>query len=149
MGKLTDKQEMFCQEYLVDLNATQAARRAGYSQKSAKQSGTENLSKPAIMARIDELKAKRVERVQIDSDWVLQKAQELHDICIRKEQYGTAARALDIVGKHVDVQAFQENHKHDHEHSGEVGVNTNQIAGAVYHEMIKAERDKRKSESVH
>lgn len=51
--KLTAKQERFIQEYLVDLNATQAAIRAGYSKKSARQVGTENLSKPSIKSVID------------------------------------------------------------------------------------------------
>ena len=43
---LTDKQEMFCREYLIDLNATQAAIRAGYSAKTANRTASENLSKP-------------------------------------------------------------------------------------------------------
>ena len=46
---LTDKQEMFCREYLVDLNATQAAIRAGYSDKTARSVGNENLTKPDIV----------------------------------------------------------------------------------------------------
>jgi len=52
MAKLTDKQRRFVQEYLVDRNATQAAIRAGYSKKTAKQMGTENLAKPAIAEAI-------------------------------------------------------------------------------------------------
>ncbi len=50
---LTDKQERFVQEYLIDLNATQAAIRAGYSPRTAKQIGQENLSKPYLRAAID------------------------------------------------------------------------------------------------
>ncbi len=49
---LTDKQFRFIDEYLVDLNATQAAIRAGYSKKTARQAGSENLSKPAIFTAI-------------------------------------------------------------------------------------------------
>lgn len=48
MAKLTDKQELFAREYLKDLNATQAAIRAGYSEKTARATGSENLSKPDI-----------------------------------------------------------------------------------------------------
>lgn len=48
MAKLTAKQQRFCDEYLIDLNATQAAIRAGYSRKTANRIGTENLSKPVI-----------------------------------------------------------------------------------------------------
>ncbi len=57
MAKLTDKQELFAREYLKDLNATQAAIRAGYSEKTARATGSENLSKPDIADRIAELKA--------------------------------------------------------------------------------------------
>jgi phage terminase small subunit len=48
------RQKKFCDEYLIDCNATQAAIRAGYSQKTAKQIGQENLTKPDLKAYIDE-----------------------------------------------------------------------------------------------
>jgi phage terminase small subunit len=50
---LTPKQAAFVQQYLVDLNATQSAVRAGYSAKTAREIGAENLTKPAIRAAID------------------------------------------------------------------------------------------------
>ncbi|HEF0077856.1 TPA: terminase small subunit [Citrobacter youngae] len=68
---LTDKQEMFCREYLIDLNATQAAIRAGYSVKTARKTGSENLTKPDIQDRIGELKSQRCELVGIDAAYVL------------------------------------------------------------------------------
>ena len=71
MGKLTDKQEMFCKEYLIDLNATQAAIRAGYSKKTANEQGSQNLVKLSIQNRIAELKEQRAKRIEIDSDGVL------------------------------------------------------------------------------
>ena len=52
---LTDKQKRFAEEYIVDANARQAAIRAGYSRKTARQIGPENLSKPAVRSYIDEL----------------------------------------------------------------------------------------------
>jgi len=64
MSNLTPKQELFVNEYLVDLNATQAAIRAGYSKKTAKQIATENLSKPAIARAIAEANQERMERVK-------------------------------------------------------------------------------------
>lgn len=77
MGKLTDKQEMFCLEYIaVDLNATQAAINAGYSEATAKQIGSENLSKPDIQGRIAELKAERVERTKVDADDIVKQLDE-------------------------------------------------------------------------
>ena len=54
MAKLTAKQQRFCDEYLIDLNATQAAIRAGYSEASARQMGTQNMSKPSIKKYIDQ-----------------------------------------------------------------------------------------------
>ena len=45
---MTEKQKLFCEEYLIDLNATQAALRAGYSEKTAYSIGNENLKKPEI-----------------------------------------------------------------------------------------------------
>ena len=74
---LTDKQEMFCREYLIDLNATQAAIRAGYSEKTARASGCENLTKPDIQNRIAELKADRNELVNIDAAYVLKRLIEI------------------------------------------------------------------------
>ena len=62
--KLTPKQQRFCDEYLIDMNATQAAIRAGYSEKTARQIATENLSKPSIREYIDErMKEKEAELV--------------------------------------------------------------------------------------
>ena len=70
-GGLTAKQARFAEEYLVDLNATQAAIRAGYSERSAKAIGHENLTKPDLAARISELVEERNERVRFDADSVL------------------------------------------------------------------------------
>ncbi len=74
--KLTQKQILFAKEYLKDLNATQAAIRAGYSKKTAKQIATENLSKPAIAAAIQAGCKKRMDKVEVDADWVLQRLVE-------------------------------------------------------------------------
>lgn len=65
---LTDKQQAFCEEYVVDLNATQAAIRAGYSEESANNIGPENLLKPSIQKEIDRLKKARSKRTQITAD---------------------------------------------------------------------------------
>ena len=72
MSKLTKKQEMFCREYVVDLNGTQAAIRAGYSEKTANRIATENLSKPVIRDFIDELQSTREERLEISADELTQ-----------------------------------------------------------------------------
>ncbi|UIL51531.1 terminase small subunit [Pantoea agglomerans] len=77
---LTDKQEMFCREYLIDLNATQAAIRAGYSDNTARKIGSENLTKPDIAQRIIDLKSERNERVEINADYVLRRLVEIDEM---------------------------------------------------------------------
>ena len=69
--KLTVKQEMFCKEFLVDLNGTKAAIRAGYSPKTAHVIANENLRKPYIQKMIQKLMDKRSTRVEITADRVL------------------------------------------------------------------------------
>jgi phage terminase small subunit len=60
---LTDRQRRFCEEYLIDFNATQAAIRAGYSKKAARQAGTETLSNPAVQKYLAEKKQKIADRL--------------------------------------------------------------------------------------
>lgn len=69
---LTAKQKRFVEEYLIDLNATQAAIRAGYSPNTAYSIGNENLNKPEIRARIGKAMAERSKRTGINADRVLQ-----------------------------------------------------------------------------
>jgi phage terminase small subunit len=68
---LTDKQERFCEEYLVDLNATQAAIRAGYSPKTARRIGSLNTTKVDISARIAHNMAERSKRTCLTQDMVV------------------------------------------------------------------------------
>lgn len=77
MAGLTDKQQRFVDEYLIDLNATQAAIRAGYSEKTAAAIGAENLIKPNIQNAIQEAQAKRQEQTQIDAAYVLRRLVEI------------------------------------------------------------------------
>ena len=69
--KLTPKQQRFCDEYLIDLNATQAAIRAGYSEKNARNIASENLAKPNIKAYIDRRMAEKESALIADQDEVL------------------------------------------------------------------------------
>ena len=71
--KLTARQRAFVAEYLIDLNASAAANRAGYSAHTARFIGTENLAKPNIAAAIAAAQAERAKRTQIDADWVLRR----------------------------------------------------------------------------
>lgn len=69
---MTKKQKRFIEEYLIDLNATQAAIRAGYSPDSAADIGSENLRKPDIRAHIDKAMAERSRRTGVNADRVVQ-----------------------------------------------------------------------------
>jgi phage terminase small subunit len=123
VSKLTDKQEMFIKEYMVDLNATQAATRAGYSKNTAKEIGYENLTKPHILARIEELKNERAEKLQVDAEWVLKRLMQISDRCMQAEpvlefdyeekklvetgEYkfdsNGANKATELIGKHLGM----------------------------------------------
>ncbi|WP_175863680.1 terminase small subunit [Burkholderia cepacia] len=80
MKKLTAKQQRFVDEYLVDLNASAAARRAGYSEKTARVIADENLTKPDIQAAIAAAMKIRSERTKVTSDRVLQRMVEIDDM---------------------------------------------------------------------
>ena len=69
--KMTDKQKRFCDEYLIDMNATQAAIRAGYSKKTAYSIGQENLNKPEIKEYIGKRMAEKEKELIADQDEVL------------------------------------------------------------------------------
>lgn len=71
MAKLTAKQQRFCDEYLIDLNATQAAIRAGYSEKTAKQIANENMTKPYLREYIDKRLAEKDKELIADQDEIL------------------------------------------------------------------------------
>ncbi|WP_258248061.1 terminase small subunit [Aggregatibacter actinomycetemcomitans] len=127
-SKLRDKQKRFIQEYLIDLNATQAAIRAGYSEKTAYSIGQENLNKPEIQRVIAEAQNKRSERTQIKQDDVIRMLLENIEIAsgkkavikteIRKSEDGelvgddiaqfvyessSVNRSLELLGKHLGM----------------------------------------------
>ncbi len=72
MPKLTEKQKKFCEEYLIDLNATKAAVRAGYSKKTANTIAAQNLAKLSVQKYISELQREQSERTRITADQVLE-----------------------------------------------------------------------------
>lgn len=83
--RLTPKQAQFVVEYLVDLNGTQAAIRAGYSESSAKEIASENLTKPNIMKAIQYQLDCRAERTLITADSVLRRINQVAERCMQAE----------------------------------------------------------------
>lgn len=148
MAKLTDKQELFAREYIVDLNATQAAIRAGYSAKTAQVQSSRLLSNVMVQERIAELKGERCEEVGIDAAYVLRRLVEIDQMDVldillpngelkpikdwpktwrttlsgidvtemagdvpgflKKIKWPDKVKNLELLGKHIDVQAFKE-----------------------------------------
>jgi len=116
MPQLTDMQEKFCEEYLVDLNMTQAALRAGYSPTRAAAQASNLVDKPQVRQRIQELKAVRSEKTAISAEWVLRECVESYHYNKEKivDRHGNevmrnpsvAAKFLEMAGRHVGVRAF-------------------------------------------
>jgi phage terminase small subunit len=82
---LMPKQARFVEEYLIDLNATQAAIRAGYSAKTARQIGEQNLKKPDISRAIEKALAARSARTRLTQDWVLEQLEETLRRCLQRK----------------------------------------------------------------
>ncbi|MCX7132283.1 terminase small subunit [Aeromonas sp.] len=154
MAKLSDKQELFAREYLKDLNATQAAIRAGYSAKTAQMQSSRLLLNVMVQGRIAELKAARNEELKIDANYVLRRLVEIDEMdvldimtdemnikpvsqwppvwrryltgfdlaemfegrgddremvgILKKIKWPDKVKNLELLGKHVSVQAFRD-----------------------------------------
>ena len=89
---LTDKQRRFCEEYVIDWNATRSAIAAGYSEKTASETGYENLRKPQIAEYIDQIKSRLEEAAGISAVKVLL---ELKNIAFLNEEGFTIEKSSD------------------------------------------------------
>lgn len=133
---LTARQERFVDEYLVDLNGTQAAIRAGYSVKAAHVTGSRLLTNDKVAAAISAAKRERSEATKIDAEYVLRKLHQIVERCLQevrpalhaktrqpmKDKDGNALftfnaaganQALALLGKHTAVAAFEDRVHHD------------------------------------
>lgn len=117
--KAGPSRDRFVEEYLVDLNATQAAIRAGYSPKTARSQGARLLADANVAAAIAKAKAARAERVALDQDYVLDLLHEIaekcrgnkkvtitrkgKDVAVRIFDQAGANKAADLLGKHFGM----------------------------------------------
>lgn len=114
--ELQPQEQLAVSLYLKSMNKAQAARDAGYASPSV-------FSKPAVKAAIAELLAVRAERLRLGGDWVLMELKRVYDRCVQMEQVldrdgvpvgelrfdaANALKALALIGKHVDVKAFDD-----------------------------------------
>ena len=165
MNKLNIKQQIFVDEYMKDSNATQAAIRAGYSEKTAYSQGQRLLKHVEVAEAVMTAKRKRSERTKIDADWLLTRladeaeadvadlyteegslkpihewpkiwrqglvagldvhqeyeyvdGQQVPDGLVMKIKLSDRIKRLEMIGKHIDVQAF----KDKVEHTGQIGI---------------------------
>jgi phage terminase small subunit len=97
---LRAKQELFVQEYLKDLNATQAAIRAGYSEKTAYSIGQENLKKPEIAAEIEKRQGKIGEDNGITVEWILSEMKDTYKQAKELGEMSAANKSLEMLGRY-------------------------------------------------
>lgn len=112
---LTAKQKTFVQEYLVDLNATAAARRAGYKDPNK---GRQLVTKSNVSAAIQAAMQERQKRTGITQDYVLGKLKEIAEMPASDAQesdlkYSNKLKAIELLGKHVGAFESKENRKQD------------------------------------
>jgi len=114
---------MFVKEYLVDLNATQACIRAGYSPRTAKQQGTENLAKPVLKEAIQKAMNERAKKIDITAELV---AQELAKIGFAniKSLYDSEGRLKNINELPEDVTACIQEIAYEETEDAETGQRT-------------------------
>jgi len=123
MGKLNDKTELFCHEYLVDYNATQAAKRAGYSDKTAYSQANRLLKNVEVLSRVRELQTEKTKRLAISQDWVVHHLVDVIEKCTKPVpvlqwdyddrimkptgEYAFdskgATKAMELLGKHLGM----------------------------------------------
>ena len=103
MSELEEKQKMFCKEYLVDFNGTQAAIRAGYSKKTANEQASRLLAKVNVQTYLKHLIEKRNERTKITQDEVIADIIKVKDRCMQNEA------VLDKEGNETGIYKFDSN----------------------------------------
>lgn len=100
---LNPRQEAFAREYLVDLDAANAARRAGYSSRTARQTGYDLLQDERIQAMVRAEMAARAERVEDSADQVLQDLRRLGQKAEKLGEFSAALKAVELRGKHLGM----------------------------------------------
>ena len=101
MTDLTPRQRSFAQAYATGGNASEAARKAGYSEKTATSQGARLLTYANVSARITQLQAEAAERAEIEIDDVIEMLMESYKDAKSANQHGPAVRAVELIGKHL------------------------------------------------
>ena len=83
--KLTQQQELFCREYVIDYNGTQAARRAGYSEKTARSQASRLLTNDNILSRIHAIQIEELKKLSVTPESVIMRYLEIYDRCTQNK----------------------------------------------------------------
>lgn len=102
-SKLTYKQKTFCKEYIVDFNASRAARAARYSPKTAQVIGAQNLRKPMIQEELARLTRKIDERLERNAEELIRRMWEMNDIDASDYQEHRQTKTTELLAKHYSL----------------------------------------------
>lgn len=83
--KLTQQQELFCREYVIDYNGTKAARRAGYSEKTARSQASRLLTNDNILSRIHAIQIEELKKLSVTPESVIMRYLEIYDRCMQNK----------------------------------------------------------------
>ena len=156
---MTDKQSVFVQEYMKDCNATQAAIRAGYSERTAYSQGQRLLKNAEVSQKLSAAMSERAGRTSLTADYVLQNLQEIAERCMQKrpvmvkgeqvqDEEGrnlwtfdakNAIRALELLGKHQGM--FTDKNKEQEQTPEDM-----KISIAIRRELLNMENETHKIE---
>ena len=110
---MNPRQKKFIEEYLIDLNATAAARRAGYAENGIRVTGHRLLTDPNIAAAIAKRQKKLQAETEITQEWVLKRLRENQAKAVELDQITASNRALELLGKHLGLFDDVVKHKAD------------------------------------
>lgn len=102
-GRLNPKQERFVEEYMVDLNATKAAARAGYSERTANEQGARLLANVSVQKAIQAAKASRAQKVAVSAEDVLRGVMEVTMLAREEGDLKTALKGYELQGRHIGM----------------------------------------------
>lgn len=138
--KLTPKQRKFVKEYQKDLNGTQAAIRAGYSEKSAQEIASENLSKPIIKEAVTKELDKTLEKLGIDAEYILNTIKRTIERCEIEEKYEPNAilKGAELLGKYKNLKIFTDKVEHSGDQENPIKVVSVELKDRV--KQLKGEK---------